>query len=105
MEEKFYTRSKDKGVCSILYKMVFRQKYIKFVFNRMASSSDITEVKRFIVSNVLCVNCSEGCVGLYENSKFKCGGLRGSEITEMKRLILSNMLCVICMSSQNVSKL
>ena len=72
----------------------------------MASSSDITEVKRFVVSNGVCVNCSEGCVGLYETlSKFKCGGLTGSEITEMKRLILSNMLCVICMSCKNVSRL
>ena len=71
----------------------------------MALSSDITEVKRFVVSNGVCVNCSEVCVGLYENSKFQCGGLTGSEITEMKRLILSNMLCVICMSCKNVSRL
>ena len=76
----------------------------------MASSSDITEVKRFLVSNGLCANCSsqeEQCVGLYQqlNSKFKCGTLTASEMTEMKRLILSNMSCVICMSSKNVLRL
>lgn len=76
----------------------------------MASSSDITELKRYLVSNGLCPNCSSSqeqqCVALYQllNSKFQCGTLTSSEMTEMKRLILSNMSCTICMSSQNISR-
>lgn len=76
----------------------------------MASSSDITELKRFLVSNGLCPNCSSSqgqqCVALYQtiNSKFQCGTLTPSEMTEMKRLIVSNMSCTICMSSQNESR-
>lgn len=76
----------------------------------MASSLDITELKRFLVSNGLCPNCSSSqeqqCIALYQilNSKFQCGTLIPNEMTEMKRLILSNMSCTICMSSQNVSR-
>ena len=76
----------------------------------MASSSDITELKRYLVSNGLCPNCSSSeeqqCVALYQtlNTKFQYGILTPNEMTEMKRLIVSNMSCTICMSSQNVSR-
>jgi hypothetical protein len=73
----------------------------------MASSSDITEIKRFLISNGLCTNCSvtqeQQCVALYQllNSKFKCGTLSSNDMSEMKRLILSNMSCMICMNSES----
>ena len=73
----------------------------------MASSSDITEIKRYLIANGLCVNCSSAqgqqCVTLFQliNSKMQLGRLSSNDMTELKRLILSNMSCVICMSTTN----
>jgi hypothetical protein len=73
----------------------------------MASSSDITEIKRYLIANGLCVNCSSAqgqqCVTLFQliNSKMQSGTLSSNDMTELKRLILSNMSCVICMSTTN----
>ena len=73
----------------------------------MASSSDITEIKRYLIANGLCVNCSSAqgqqCVTLFQliNSKIQSGTLSSNDITELKRLILSNMSCTICMSTTN----
>ena len=75
----------------------------------MASSSDITEIKTYLISNGLCANCSntqgQNCVSLYGqlNSKYPPGTLTPGMLSEMKRLIQSNMMCAICMSSQNPS--
>jgi hypothetical protein len=73
----------------------------------MASSSDITEIKRYLIANGLCVNCSSAqgqqCVTLFQlvNSKMQSGTLSSNDMTELKRLILSNMSCAICMSTTN----
>jgi hypothetical protein len=73
----------------------------------MASSSDITEIKRYLLANGLCANCliSQGqdCVNLYAlvNSKLQAGTISSNDLTELKRLILSNMSCAICMSTTN----
>jgi hypothetical protein len=73
----------------------------------MASSSDLTELKSYLISNGLCANCgntaSQNCISLYQqlNSKYPPGSLTPGQLTEMNRLIQSNMMCVICMSSQN----
>ena len=73
----------------------------------MASSSDITEIKRYLIANGLCVNCSSAqgqqCVTLFQliNSKMQSGTLSSNDMTELKRLILSNMSCTICMSTTN----
>jgi hypothetical protein len=73
----------------------------------MASSSDITELKRYLIANGLCVNCStaqgQQCVTLYEliNRKLQLGTILSNDLTELKRLILSNMSCTICMSTTN----
>ena len=73
----------------------------------MASSSDITEIKRYLIANGLCVNCSSAqgqqCVTLFQliNSKMQSGTLSSNDMTELKRLILSNISCVICMSTTN----
>ena len=75
----------------------------------MASASDITEIKTYLISNGLCANCAntqgQNCVSLYGqlNSKYPSGTLTPGMLSEMKRLIQSNMMCVICMSSQNPS--
>lgn len=71
----------------------------------MASSSDMTEVKRFVVSMGLSENCVGSVCVLYETINSRICGMTASEITEMKRIILSHMPCMICMSSQNVSRL
>jgi|LakMenE01Jun11ns_1017448.scaffolds.fasta_scaffold6298868_1 hypothetical protein len=73
----------------------------------MASSSDMTEIKRYLLANGLCANCSiaqgQDCVNLYAlvNSKIQAGTLSSNDLTELKRLILSNMSCTICMSTIN----
>ena len=73
----------------------------------MASSSDITEIKRYLIANGLCVNCSSAqgqqCVTLFQliNSKMQSGTLPSNDMTELKRLILSNMSCTNCMSTTN----
>ena len=73
----------------------------------MASSSDITELKRYLIANGLCVNCSSAqgqqCVTLFQliNSKMQSGTLSSNDMTELKRLIVSNMSCAICMSTTN----
>ena len=73
----------------------------------MASSSDITELKRYLVSNGFCINCStsqtQQCQTLYDllNTKIQSGRLSSTDIIELKRLILSNMSCTICMTTQN----
>ena len=77
-----------------------------FAFNKMASSSDITEIKRYLTSNGLCANCSvaqgQDCTTLYQmvNSKIQSGTLSSTDITELKRLILSNLPCMFCIGSQ-----
>jgi len=73
----------------------------------MASSSDITEIKRYLLANGLCANCAvaqgQNCVTLYTlvNSKLQAGTISSNDLTELKRLILSNMSCAICMSTTN----
>ena len=74
----------------------------------MASSSDITELKRYLVANGLCANCAaaqgQDCVSLYTlaNRIYTLAGtISSNDLTELKRLILSNMSCTICMSTTN----
>lgn len=72
----------------------------------MASSSDITEMKRYLLANGQCMNCPSSrcaqCVALYEllGRKSQSGTLSSNDITEIKRLIISNMPCTICMNSK-----
>ena len=72
----------------------------------MASSSDITEMKRYLLANGLCMNCPSSrcaqCVVLYEllNKKSESGTLSSNDMTELKRLVISNMPCAICMNSK-----
>jgi hypothetical protein len=72
----------------------------------MASSSDLTEIRRYLTSNGLCANCSNGqgqdCTTLYQmvNSKMQSGALSSTDLTEIKRLILSNLPCTLCIGSQ-----
>jgi hypothetical protein len=73
----------------------------------MASSSDITEIKRYLTANGLCANCAvaqgQNCVTLYAlvNSKVQSGTISSNDLTELKRLIVSNISCEICMSTTN----
>ena len=72
----------------------------------MASSSDLTEINRYLIANGLCVNCSnaqsQDCTAIYQllNSKFQSGSLSSTELTEIKRLILSNLPCTVCIGPQ-----
>ena len=72
----------------------------------MASSSDITELKRYLLSLGLCTNCSNPsgpqCAALYQTlqTRFQSGTLTSSQITEIKRLLLSNISCIICTDLQ-----
>jgi len=72
----------------------------------MASSSDITEMKRYLLTNGLSINCpSSGCaqcVALHEilSRKSQSGTLSSNDITELKRLVISNMPCTICTNSK-----